>query len=374
MNRRFWMGLAVGALGVALGCSQHSESPTSPISPGLVKANAAADGTTLKTNAPTPQFPQNGTTLVLGTPLTLVVGNSTPSYVAASDPRASGLTYKFEIFNSAGAKVYTSPSVPGGNGTTSHTVTGALDFNQPYTWWARAESQGAFGPWSGRATFTVPPNEVAGYVRGSELYDPLTKGTTIGQIHGPVQWVPDVGLKLLSESSYVSYSLPVTLREGEVSAIITNVGTISPNEDPKLRVFTMREGDSPINDNEYRMSVDKRGNGAIAWRFLTGPGDYIETVGSERRVYPFHENLTYFVQATWRGGVFTVTYKEGGPNGNIIYDFGKAYSRAYTPVPHNVFIGSPYTPGDRGEPSSLENMIIRHFWVSASPRPEFANK
>jgi hypothetical protein len=106
-------------------------------------------------------------------------------------------------------------------------VTGALDFNQPYTWWARAESQGAFGPWSGRATFTVPPNEVAGYVRGSELYDPLTKGTTIGQIHGPVQWVPDVGLKLLSESSYVSYSLPVTLREGEVSAIITNVGTIS---------------------------------------------------------------------------------------------------------------------------------------------------
>ena len=183
-----------------------------------------------------------------------------------------------------------------------------------------------------------------------------------------------MGLKLLSEASFVSYQLPQTLSEGEMSALITNVSVVSNTEDPKLRVFTMREGEAAINDNLYRMSVDKRGNGAIAWRFLTGPGPYIETVGAERYVYPFHEDKTYFVQATWRGGFFNVEYREGGVDGAVIYSFGKGYGAAYTPVPHNVYIGSPYTPGDRGEPSSLEDMIIRHLWVSSNTRPEFANK
>ncbi len=218
------------------------------------------------------------------------------------------------------------------------------------------------------------PNEVDGYIRGNELYDPLVKGKTIGEIHGGVEFVPGVGIKLLAESSFVSYSLPQTLTEGEMSAIITNVGVVSNTEDPKDRVFTMREGDAAINDNIYRMSVDVRGNGAIAWRFLTGPGPYIETVGAERQVYNFHEANTYFVQATWRGGFFNVQFRDGGVNGAVIYDFGKAYGAPYTPVPHNVFLGSPYAPGDRGDPSSIANMIIRQVWVSSSTRPDFANK
>ena len=93
--------------------------------------------------------------------------------------------------------------------------------------------------------------------------------------------MPGVGLKLLEEESFVSYQLPVTLEEGEMSALITNVGVISNNEDPKLRVFSMRQGEAAFNDNPYRMSVEKRGNGAIAWRFLTGGNrPYIETIGS----------------------------------------------------------------------------------------------
>jgi hypothetical protein len=375
MNGRIWSGAIVCTLAMAAACSSHSDSTNSPLGPGAVKTNAAPDGTTLKVNAPVAQSPANGATLALNAPVTLIVSNVTPTFVAAEDPKAAALTYKFEVYNAGGAKVYISPNVPAGAGSiTAHTLVSPLDFNQPYTWWARAEMGGAFGPWSPRASFVVPPNEPDGYIRGSELYDPLTKGRTVGQIHGGVEWVPNVGLKLLSDSSYVSYTLPVTLREGEMSALITNVGVVSRTEDPKLRVFTMREGDAAINDNIYRMSVDKRGNGAIAWRFLTGPGPYIETVGAERYVYPFHESLTYFVQATWRAGFFKVQYREGGANGTIIYDFGKPYGAAYTPVPHNVFLGSPYTPGDRGEASSLTDMIIRQVWVSGDPRPEFANK
>ena len=312
MNGRFWLGSVVCALALVVACSHNSESPTSPLTPGVAKINAAADGTTLKVNAPTTQSPINGVKLVLNAPLSLVINNVTPIFVGTSEVAAI-LTYKFEIYNQSGVKVYTSPNVPSGpGGTTSHLVTGALDFNQPFTWQARAEYQGAFGPWSARATFATPPNEVEGYIRGSEMYDPLVKGKTIGQIHGSVEFVPDVGLKLLAESSFVSYTLPQTLVEGEMSALITNVGVVSRTEDPKDRVFTMREGDAAINDNLYRMSVDVRGNGAIAWRFLTGPGPYIETVGAERQVYPFHENLTYFVQATWRGGFSTSSSATAG--------------------------------------------------------------
>jgi hypothetical protein len=370
-NRRFWSGSAVCALALVVACSSNSQGPTSPSGATGGNSNAAADGTTLKVSAPAPQSPVNNLTLVLGAPIVLAVRNATPTF--ATD-QATALTYKFEVYNAAGAKVYTSPSVSAGSGTTSHVVTGTIDFNQTFTWQARAEAQGAFGPWSPRATFVTPLNEVLGYVAGNELYDPLDKGVTIGEVHGPVQFVPGVGVKVLSQSTYISYQLPQTLVEGEISALVTNLTVKSRTEDPKDRVFTMREGTAAINDNLYRLSVDVRGNGAIAWRFLTGPGPYIETIGAERSVYPFHEDLTYFIRATYRGGVFTTQFREGGVNGPVIYNFGKSYKASYTPLPHNVYIGSPYAAGDRGEPASYSNMIIRQLWVSGRERQEFANK
>ena len=133
MNRRLWLGAGVCLLALVVACSQHSEGPTVPSGANLVKANAAPDGTTLKVTAPTTQSPINGLKLVLGAPATLVINNVAPIYVGTSDVKVA-LTYKFEIYNGAGAKVYTSPSVasnPGG--TTSHVVTGPLDFNQPYS-------------------------------------------------------------------------------------------------------------------------------------------------------------------------------------------------------------------------------------------------
>ena len=125
------------------------------------------------------------------------------------------------------------------------------------------------------------------------------------------------------------------------------------------------------------MSVEKRGNGAVAWRFISGDnssGAYIETVGSERVVLEMHESLTYFYKVTWSGGVFNVLIKEGGVNGTTLYNYGKPYDGVYQPSPHNVYIGSPYAPGDRGEPGSCEGMIIRQIWVSGKPRPSYINQ
>ena len=164
---------------------------------------------------------------------------------------------------------------------------------------------------------------------------------------------------------------------GEYSALVSGLGVISRNEDPKWRVITMREGFGAINDNIYRMSVDKRGNGSVAWRFLTGSnrsGQYIQTPSSERLPLPFHEDVTYFVKASWGGGVFRVLFQEGGVDGNTFYDSSTGYRREYTPFPHMVEAGSPYQPGDRGDASSAAGMIIRQIWVSPNPRPAYANK
>jgi hypothetical protein len=362
------LGSIVCALALAAACSKSSQSPASPSTRGPVALESAApDGSTLKVGAPTPQSPINGAKGNQGEPVTLVIGNATPTFTTSVP-----LTYRFEIYNSANAKVYSSPLVNAGGTTTSHVVTATLEGEKTYTWQARAEYQGAVGPFSARATFVTPTSE--GYIKGNELYDVLANGKTVGTINGPTEFVPGVGIRLLSPSSFVSYQLPQTLVEGEMSALITNVGVVSSTEDPKLRIMTMREGEASINDNLYRMSVDKRGNGAIAWRFLTGPGPYIETVSGERQVYSFHESLTYFVQATWRAGFFNVIFREGGVNGTEIYNFGKAYDKSYTPLPHNVYIGSPYAAGDRGDASSLTDMILRQLWVSPRARPDFANK
>jgi hypothetical protein len=348
-------------------CSRQSNSLSAPSAAGTVGLGLNADGSSLKVSAPTVVSPVNGVHFESLAPVTLLVNNSTGVYA-----NGIALTYRFEILNTAGAVVSTSPLIAQGSGTTSFTVTDALEGEQPYTWQARAVYQGITGPVSSRASFFAPPTD--GYIKGSELYDPLIKGKTVGEIHGPVQFIPDVGVKLLSDTSYIQYTLPQQLVEGEMSVLVTNLSVISPNEDPKYRIFTMREGDAPINDNIYRLSVDKRGNGAIAWRFLTGPGPYIETVGQERQIYSFHESLTYFVQASWRSGFFNVLFKENGVNGDTVYNFGKPYVGIYQPLPHNVFVGSPYRSGDRGEASSVEDEIVRQVWVSSRPRPTFANK
>jgi len=367
MMRRLWLAPMVCALALVLACARESANPLSPGSRNPASLGAAADGTTLKASAPTPVSPINGERLTQGEPITLVVTNSTMPH-ASEVP----LTYKFEVYDEGGRKVYASRNIHGGSGTTSHIVTEALDGDLTYTWQARAEYQATVGPFSARASFVAPP--IVGYIKGNELYDPLDNGKTIGTISGDVRFVPGVGLQLMNQSAFVSYQLPQTLVEGEYSALITNLSVISNTEEPKWRLISMREGDAQFNDNIYRMNVDKRGNGAIAWRFLTGPGPYLETIGAERVRRSFHENLTYFVRASWRGGFFRVHFREGGADGRVIYDFGKPYHQAYTPLPHNVYIGSPYRAGDRGSPGSVAGMIIRQIWVSPRPRPDYINK
>ena len=368
---------AVILLGMSIACSDSS-TPTappagaaagtigamsSPNGSGLAPAATAAltDPVTLKVTAPVAQSPVNDAKPQTS-PVTLVASASTGKFTTAPT-----LQYRFLVMGPTGAIVQDSGLQP----KPSFDVSASLELDKRHTWVVRAEWNGNVGPWSTAASFIAP---AGGYINGSELYDPLINGTTVGSINGPITFIKGQGARMESESSFIEYQLPVTLVEGEFSALVTGLGVISSTEDPKDRVITMREGSASINDNLYRMSVDKRGNGNVAWRFLTGPGDYIETQGAERTHVDFHESLTYFVKATWQGGFFNVEYREGGFNGSTVYNFGKAYSRSYVPTPHMVFAGSPFRSGDRGDPSTVEGMTIRQIWVSSRPRPAGANQ
>jgi hypothetical protein len=186
------------------------------------------------------------------------------------------------VFNAAGAMVAEAANIPERAGTTAYTLTAQLEGDETYGWQLRAEAQGEAGPWSALATFVAPAN--TGYIRGNELYDPLANGVTIGEKHGPLTFIPGVGVRLETQLSYISYQLPQTLSEGEFSILVT--GMPANTEGDKTKLFAMGQNYDDIVTNERRMTVEKRGDpaGVVAWRFITHD-DQIDTEGADRQVH-----------------------------------------------------------------------------------------
>jgi hypothetical protein len=371
MKRKIWLALVVCTLAVAIACSRQSGNPGSPSASAPGRLGSSPDGTTLKASAPIAQAPLNGLRLEPTTQPTLVVQNSVMQY--GSSP---GVQYRFEVFNAAGARVYQSPLVnEASGGTTSHTVSAELQADQTYSWWARAELSQTFTGWSNRANATFVAPASTGYIRGNELYDPLINGQTVGELHGAVQLIPGLGLKILSQEGFVSYELPTPLNEGEFSLIVTNLA--SNTEGGKTKLFAMADGYGDIVTNEYRMTVEKRGDppGTVAWRFIARD-DQVDTEGAEREIVDFFASQTYFWEATWRSNFFNVRILEGGAPGvgHEIYEKGKHWEgRGYEPKRHVLYLGAPI--GRSGaDGASVNDVIIRQVWVSSRPRPAFANK
>ena len=366
MAGRSWStALVVCTIALAVGCAEQAPAPASPSAAAMVSAEVGPNGETLKSTAPNPQSPVNSEA-VKEPQVTLVVENSTT-------PHADGvaLTYRFEVFNSVGTSVYNVGNlVSGAGGTTSHTITDTLEAEEPYTWRARSEYQGAFGPWSSAASFIAPATN--GFINSTGLYDPLINGETVGTLHGDVTFVPGVGIHFPSQLGYVRYELPQAVMEGEFSVLVTNLRTNT--EGGKTKLFAMSEGDADIVTNDRRVTVEKRGDppGLIAWRFINH-GDAISTDGAERRPVQFDPANDYFWKMEWRNNFFRVLIREGGVNGPEIYNFGKGFQgRAYDPDPHVAFLGAPV--GRTGpDGASVDGMIIRQVWLSSLPRPPFAD-
>jgi hypothetical protein len=361
---------AAGALVTAVACGDKQSSlAPSPLQSGArgAAANAAEDGSTLKATAPAPQSPVGGVRVDSFTPL-LIVGNATALHTEAS------FFYEFELY-SGEARIAVSPPVPGGAGTTSWQVpSNLLDTDQPYGWRARAVLDSAHGPWSPMASF-LSLDQPEGYIAGDELYDPLINGKTIGRIVGPVTFIPGVGARLEHFTSHIEYLMPIPNGgAGELSMRVRNVIYNTPGG--KTKIMSMRMGDSDITTNEYRVTIEKRGDppGTIAWRFRYGNDEEVDTIGQERRPHTFNPALEYLWQARWFPGRFDLEIFEGGPFGQRVYSFGKSFSGAYRPHhDHRVYVGAP--PGRAGElDASVPGIIVSHVWMSSRPRPAFANR
>jgi hypothetical protein len=365
-QKRFVLCSAAAVLALAVACSKSSPNPASPTSTQEVSGDAAADGSTLKVTAPTPVSPINGTQ---PDSLVLVATKSAGKFADIN------LSYQFQV-RSGSTIVYDSGTVGGaaaGANQVQHTPSGNLALDTAYTWRARAVFQNGFGPWSSDASFKTP---LGGYINGSEIYDPLYNGKTVGNIRGAVTFGSN-GATLLTHESHIRYQLPTTLEQGEISVMI--LGADEGSDGDKSKVFSMQEGpdENDITDDDYRMTAELRGNkypnpGAVTFRIITGDASNPGFIHDGDRVQlNFNSSRWYFWRFSWQTGSANLTVRLDGPNGPVIYSSGEATgSHAYRPAQHLVYLGAPV--GRAGpQDATLPGGTYKNLWVSSRPRPAF---
>jgi hypothetical protein len=365
MARKVFLCTVTTALGLVLACGKSSQAPTSPSSAAQPDAAAAADGSTLKATAPTPVSPVNG-----AQPDALVLTANAAQGKFGSAP----LQYQFQI-RSGSSTVYDSQgiSIVANGNTVSLQPTVSLTPDGTYTWRARATYQGAMGPWSSDATFKAP---VGGYIRGGEIFDPLTGGRSVGQLAGAAQLVVD-GVFLPDQGSFVRYLPQQTVSAGEISAMIKGLSRRNTGE--KSKVFSMAEGGGDVTDNDYRMTVDFRARqypdpGAVTFRIITGDaGEEDRIFDSPRVVTNPDPNTWYLWKFTWRTGFAELRVTANDANGPVLYQASRnTGGHEYRPSPQFVYIGQPIGRGGPGS-ATVAGITVKNFWFSSNPRPQFPN-
>jgi hypothetical protein len=176
---------------------------------------------------------------------------------------------------------------------------------------------------------------------------------------------------LNDNNSRVRYVLPQTISAGSFSLEADGIQNFTPGD--KTKMLSMYDGNGDITTSDWRVTVEKRDEGRVAWRFIAGETDsdhQIETVGDAERVrINFNPSTTYFWRATWGNNFFNVHIKQGGENGVTIYDFGKPVPGVYRPTPHHAFLGSPIGRGGPND-ASVVGVYFRNVFIGNGARPK----
>lgn len=329
MERKVLALVGVSALvATVLACS--SKTPATPAAPAP-GSTAAADGSTLKATAPTPQSPVNDQKLQ-SSQVVLTAAASSTTY-APSAP----LQYRFQVFNSANTMVQDSGLIA----APSWAVTAQLVGNQRHTWRVRPEYQGQPGPWSSTASFVSADPAL--------VNDPLTNGKTVGTMGGghfvPGGWQSD------SASSFINYDIP-TCDNCTMEFDITNIGKgegVCCFAD--LIFVSMGEagafdgGFGPFRDHPWKMHFKQRADGDgtgsdMVWRNGgvgdSNPGDHrvkLTCCGPDYQ----NSSVFHFV-IKWTPNGYNVQYSaNGGPLQFLMEDgFGGI---PYAPPNHRISLG-----------------------------------
>jgi hypothetical protein len=340
-------------LALATACGRQNAAPVSPSGAKAASVNETSgpSGETLKITAPTLISPINNAVLD-GADATMVCAPPTGTFSATT------LAYDFEMYDANNVKIHTEVVAA------PTWVVRGLAFESSYTWRVRGTSDNAYGPWSAFGAFTTPSNK--GYIRGNEMFDPLTNGQTIG-VFNDVTFLPGQGVRLNSIESFVQYQLQTPLTDGQFSVDIT--GLRNSNEQWKTKVMSMLQGDGVnITDNAYRFTADRRNKdsgGTVRWTLRSRGVDAGEPVCGNASWDATH---LYFWSYLWTGdgSLGQVTVQDGGPLGGVLRSCGAKFKAPYSPNPHIIRLGSV---GGRGGSETLPGAIFRNVWVSPNPRP-----
>jgi hypothetical protein len=363
MKQNNWLRLvAIAALGATIACGA-AQTPTSPASASIGSGDAGASGETLKVGAPTPTSPIGGVQLTTST-IVLNFGAATGSYATIS-----GLSYQIELKNPAGT-VIANPTIT----TTSYTVTATTTFDTVYSWRVRATYQGAVGPWSSTVTFKT---QVAAFISGNTLYDPLTTGLTVGTRNGSTTFIAGQGLRLNDRDATNRYNLPTTLDSGEFSMMILGADEGAVGSD-KSKVFSMQEGSDDITTNDYRMTAELRGAdygggpGAVTCRIITGNNDDTSQIHDcTRLVLAFNSSRWYFWSFTWNGNSARLKVQLDNEAGATIYSQGVGFNHAYRPTPHTLWLGAPVGRAGNQDATISGGPIYKNVYAGPTARPSF---
>jgi hypothetical protein len=351
----------MGLLAAGVACNGNKPAnPTSPSATSSGTNGSATDGFALKAGTPNAISPTGGATA--DNPITLTASTTTGTYGSIQ------LSYHFQV--RSGSTVVSEGTVgPIAGSTVSFQPTG-LDFQVTYTWRVQATYNGAGAPWSADATFVTP---AGAYIRGAELRDPLTIGSTVGTVVGNVTFGAN-GATLNDASSWIQYQLPVTLQAGQFSMEITGLST--KVHGAKSSVMAMGEGFANITTNDYRMTGDFRARdypdpGAVTCRFITGDAtNRIFDCTPRIQVSGWDPAKVYLWTFTWSTGTMNLKVVEEG-TGRVMYNVTNATgSHAYNPQPHVLYVGKPVPRGGEVDGTAWP-ITVKNVWASANPRPNF---
>lgn len=305
----------------------------------------------------------------------------------ATSDQTGTRTYEFQISDNNSFSASNASNVPGfvsavtatgvseGSGVTTWTPSQDLQPTTVFYWRARASQGTGVSSWSATGTFK---SKLVGFNRAGELYDPLIHGETVGEVVGSATFIPGKGVQINNGTSHLRYRLAQTVPSGEFSMDVEGLRANAPGD--KAKVFGMSDGQGDFITNDYRVDIQYRGTtgvppNAIQWRVIYGDADDLDvryepdTARRFASVFMLNPATTYHWKFTW-GSNIRLVMKEGGVNGNTLYDFGMASPRGrYDPPQHYAYLGAPV--GRSGnESASIAGTIYRNVWIANRPRPE----
>ena len=332
----------LASLTIFSACGSKAATPTQPTTQPPTTTQQARS-----VAAPGLSSPTNGAQLTE----TAVILKATNAQTTGS---VQDVKYRFEWSEvdsfPEGSRTGFKEGVEQGGDTTAFQIGDTLKPGFKYYWRVLASSGDLTSEWSATGSF-VTVNK--GYVRGQEVYDPLTTGETAGARIGGT-FVANQGWKATSPSDGIDYDIP-TCSACTVEFDVTDFGKkVGAPLSKDLKWLSMGDGStwgdfSAFRNHGWKMHLEQRGDGdgtgmKLIWRNGRegggDPGDHegrIEPTMNWRSSAVFHFTITW-TQTSYEVWVGEVN-ADGSLSGNRIW-FQGGFARAYAPPNHRVSIGT----------------------------------